>query len=143
MLFLKTKNNKIFTDLGPGEIVQMSADGVREVTPPGCRKQICSFLWVYYGYPTSSYEGVNVEEMRYKCGSIMAKRDEGHVDPNLIAGVPDSGIAHAIGYSNEAGIPFSSKCSTINLSKLDFPQRRIPVTTFTGSVSLNAISFFR
>ena len=70
--------------------------------------KICSFLWVYYGYPTSSYEGVNVEEMRYKCGSMLAKRDaEDNVKPDIVAGVPDSGIAHAIGYSNESGIPFA------------------------------------
>ena len=68
--------------------------------------KVCSFLWVYYGYPTSSYEGVNVEEMRCKCGSIMAKRDEGKISPDLIAGVPDSGLAHAIGYSNESGIDY-------------------------------------
>ena len=69
--------------------------------------RICSFLWVYYGYPTSSYEGVNVEEMRYKCGSMLAKRDEGTVSPDIVAGVPDSGIAHAIGYANESGIPYA------------------------------------
>ena len=69
--------------------------------------RICSFLWVYYGYPTSAYEGVNVEEMRYKCGSMLAKRDGDSVHPDIVAGVPDSGIAHAIGYSNESGIPYA------------------------------------
>lgn len=70
--------------------------------------KICSFLWVYYGYPTSSYEGVNVEEMRYKCGSMLAKHDNlDHIKPDIVAGVPDSGIAHAIGYANESGIPFA------------------------------------
>ena len=69
--------------------------------------KICSFLWVYYGYPTSSYEGVNVEEMRYNCGALLAKRDKGKVDPDIVAGVPDSGIAHAIGYANESGVPFA------------------------------------
>ena len=69
--------------------------------------KICSFLWVYYGYPTSSYEGVNVEEMRYKCGSMLAKRDGDSVTPDVVAGVPDSGIAHAIGYANESGIPYA------------------------------------
>ena len=69
--------------------------------------KICSFLWVYYGYPTSSYEGVNVEEMRYKCGSMLAKRDGNSVRPDIVAGVPDSGIAHAIGYANESGIPYA------------------------------------
>ena len=69
--------------------------------------RICSFLWVYYGYPTSTYEGVNVEEMRYKCGDILAGRDAGEVNPDLVAGVPDSGIAHAIGYANRSGVPFA------------------------------------
>lgn len=69
--------------------------------------KICSFLWVYYGYPTASYEGVNVEEMRYKCGSMLASRDKGNVNVDVVAGVPDSGIAHAIGYSNASGIPYA------------------------------------
>ena len=69
--------------------------------------RICSFLWVYYGYPTSSYEGVNVEEMRYRCGSMLAKRDRGTVSPDVVAGVPDSGTAHAVGYANESNIPFA------------------------------------
>ena len=69
--------------------------------------KICSFLWVYYGYPTSSYEGVNVEEMRYKCGSMLAKRDKGTIEPDVVAGVPDSGIAHAIGYANESGYRYA------------------------------------
>ena len=69
--------------------------------------RICSFLWVYYGYPTSTYEGVNVEEMRYKCGDMLAQRDFGEVEPDIVAGVPDSGIAHAIGYANRSGVPFA------------------------------------
>ena len=69
--------------------------------------KICSFLWVYYGYPTSTYEGVNVEEMRYHCGEMLAKRDKDLVCPDSVAGVPDSGIAHAVGYANESGIPFT------------------------------------
>ena len=77
------------------------------MSPPGEKMKICSFLWVYYGYPTSSYEGVNVEEMRYKCGSMLAKRDKDSVHPDIVAGVPDSGVAHAIGYSNESGIPYA------------------------------------
>ena len=92
-------------DLGPGEIVQMSADGVREVTPPGCRKQICSFLWVYYGYPSAWYEGVNVENARYENGAAMARRDT-DVDIDYASGIPDSGIGHAIGYANEKGVPY-------------------------------------
>ena len=69
--------------------------------------RICSFLWVYYGYPTSSYEGVGVEEMRYNCGKLLAQRDDHSIDVDIVAGVPDSGIAHAIGYANESGIPYA------------------------------------
>ena len=96
-----------YKELGASEIVFMTPEGVETVSEPKKDMKVCSFLWVYYGYPTSSYEGVNVEEMRYKCGSIMAKRDQGNVEPNLIAGVPDSGIAHAIGYANESGIQYA------------------------------------
>lgn len=96
-----------YKELGASEIVFMTPEGVETVSEPKKDMKVCSFLWVYYGYPTSSYEGVNVEEMRYKCGSIMAKRDNGHVEPNLVAGVPDSGIAHAIGYANESGIQYA------------------------------------
>ncbi|HJA11368.1 MAG TPA: amidophosphoribosyltransferase [Candidatus Mediterraneibacter merdipullorum] len=94
-------------ELGPGEIVYITPESVETRVQPGEKMRICSFLWVYYGYPTSSYEGVNVEEMRYRCGSMLAKRDEGSVHPDIVAGVPDSGIAHAIGYSNESGIPYA------------------------------------
>ena len=96
-----------YKELGASEIVFMTPEGVETVSEPKKDMKVCSFLWVYYGYPTSSYEGVNVEEMRYKCGSIMAKHDEGEIEPNLIAGVPDSGIAHAIGYANASGIPYA------------------------------------
>ena len=96
-----------YKELGPGEIVLMTADEVKQLAPPKDKMKICSFLWVYYGYPTSSYEGVNVEAMRYHCGSMLAKRDKGMVQPDIIAGVPDSGIAHAIGYANESGIPYA------------------------------------
>ena len=118
-------------ELGPGEIVLVNADGVQSLSAPRREMKICSFLWVYYGYPTSSYEGVNVEEMRYRCGKILANRDlgckggcagcpghearqnsenaasAGAIHPDIVAGVPDSGIAHAIGYANESGIPFA------------------------------------
>ena len=96
-----------YRELGPGEIDYVTPEGVEVMLPPGDRMKICSFLWVYYGYPTSTYEGVNVEAMRYRCGSMLAKRDNGSVEPDIVAGVPDSGIAHAIGYSNESGIPFA------------------------------------
>ncbi len=121
------------TELGPGEIVLISPAGIQSLSQPRNKLKICSFLWVYYGYPTSSYEGVNVEEMRYRCGKILARRDlgagkdscglcsgckeaaasekagtpESPICPDIVAGVPDSGIAHAIGYANESGIPFA------------------------------------
>lgn len=93
------------SELGPGEIVLITPDGVETLCRPQEDMKICSFLWVYYGYPTSTYEGVNVEKMRYDCGKLLAKRD--NVNPDIVAGVPDSGIAHAIGYANESGIPFA------------------------------------
>lgn len=93
-------------ELGPAEIVYITPESVETVSEAGKNMKICSFLWVYYGYPTASYEGVNVEEMRYKCGSMLAKRDEGSVNLDLVAGVPDSGLAHAIGYANESGAPY-------------------------------------
>ena len=94
-----------YKELGPGEIAVMTPDGVTTLQKPGEDMKICTFLWIYYGYPTSSYEGVNVEKMRYNCGKALAKRD--NVKPDIVAGVPDSGTAHAIGYANESGIPFS------------------------------------
>ena len=94
-------------ELGPGEIAYITPESVETLVQPGEKMRICSFLWVYYGYPTSSYEGVNVEEMRYHCGSMLAKRDGDSVHPDIVAGVPDSGVAHAIGYSNESGIPYA------------------------------------
>lgn len=115
-------------ELGPGEVVLVNPNGVQSLSKPRNEMKICSFLWVYYGYPTSSYEGVNVEAMRYNCGRILADRDygcgegcagcpghasvrtaedENKVYPDIVAGVPDSGIAHAIGYANQSGIPFA------------------------------------
>lgn len=118
-------------ELGPGEIVLVNHSGVQILSKPRDEMKICSFLWVYYGYPTSSYEGINVEQMRYQCGRILANRDlgcgngegcsscPGHaaleevkrdsetIHPDIVAGVPDSGIAHAIGYANESRIPFA------------------------------------
>ena len=94
-----------YKELGPGEIVYVTPESVETLVEPGKEMKICSFLWVYYGYPTSAYEGVNVEEMRYRCGSMLAKRDGDSVHPDIVAGVPDSGIAHAIGYANESGVP--------------------------------------
>lgn len=96
-----------YKELGPGEIVYVTPESVETLVEPGKEMKICSFLWVYYGYPTSAYEGVNVEEMRYRCGSMLAKRDGDSVHPDIVAGVPDSGIAHAIGYANRSGVPFA------------------------------------
>ena len=92
-------------ELGPGEIVVVTPEGVQTLAKPGKDMKICTFLWVYYGYPSSSYEGISVEQMRYNCGSLLAERD--NVQPDIVAGVPDSGTAHAIGYANRSGIPFS------------------------------------
>ncbi len=96
-----------YKELGPSEIAYITPEGIETLRASREEMKICSFLWVYYGYPTSSYEGVNVEEMRYKCGSMLAKRDGDSVHPDVVAGVPDSGIAHAIGYANESGIPYA------------------------------------
>lgn len=92
-------------ELGPGEIAIVTPEGTKTLVAPGKDMKICTFLWIYYGYPSSSYEGISVEQMRYNCGAMLAKRD--HVQPDIVAGVPDSGTAHAIGYANESGIPFS------------------------------------
>ncbi len=96
---------KEYKELRPGEAVVLTPDGVKTLIPAGDKMRICTFLWIYYGYPSASYEGISVEKMRYNCGKALAKRD--NVKPDIVAGVPDSGIAHAIGYSNEAGIPYS------------------------------------
>ena len=97
-------------ELGSGEIVEISPDSCVQLSPPLKEKKICSFLWSYYGYPTSTYEGVNVEEMRYKNGAIMAEADlaAGRAkDIDYVGGVPDSGTPHAIGYANRSGRPFA------------------------------------
>jgi amidophosphoribosyltransferase len=84
--------------------VRIDPAGVQQVTPPGDRLQICAFMWVYYGYPASNYEGINVEATRYRCGECLAARDTADVD--LVAGIPDSGTGHAIGYANARGVPY-------------------------------------
>ena len=91
-------------DLGPGEIVLLTPDGVERKAPPYERMQICAFLWVYYGYPASSYEGINVEDVRNRCGAALARKD--HTEVDVVAGIPDSGTGHAIGYASEAGVPY-------------------------------------
>jgi amidophosphoribosyltransferase len=90
--------------LGPGEIVRLTPDGVEQLSPPGDQMQICSFLWVYYGYPASNYEGINVEVARNRCGMALARVDDVEID--VVAGIPDSGIGHAIGYASVAGVPY-------------------------------------
>lgn len=97
-----------YKELGPGEIDIMTPEGVQVLAAPGKKMRVCAFLWVYYGYPSSVYEGVSVERMRYNCGKYMAQRDNFPADAaDIVAGVPDSGIAHAVGYANESRIPFS------------------------------------
>ncbi len=97
-------------ELGPGEIVELTADTMTQLAPPGKRMKICSFLWSYYGYPTATYEGMNVEMMRYRNGALMAEQDISNgtcQDIDYVGGVPDSGTPHAIGYANKSGIPFA------------------------------------
>lgn len=97
-------------ELGPGEIVSVRADGYKTLMPAEKEMRICSFLWSYYGYPTSTYEGVNVETMRYRNGEIMADNDKESgkaQDIEYVGGVPDSGTPHAIGYANRSGVPFA------------------------------------
>ena len=98
-----------FKELGPGEIVKLTADGMTQLSPPGEKMRICAFLWTYYGYPTSNYEGKNVEQMRCLNGSIMAENDKEFLKKNdldYVCGVPDSGTPHAIGYANRSHVPF-------------------------------------
>jgi amidophosphoribosyltransferase len=97
-------------ELGPGEVVLVTADAITQVFAPGSAMRMCSFLWTYYGYPTSDYEGVNVEAMRYRCGGSLAEQDKAggqEVDIDYVAGVPDSGTAYAIGYANRSSLPFA------------------------------------
>lgn len=94
-----------FKELGPGEVVVLTEKNCITLSNPGKKMKICTFLWIYYGYPSSAYEGISVEQMRYNCGARMAGRD--NVRPDIVAGVPDSGTAHAVGYANASGIPFS------------------------------------
>ena len=91
-------------DLGPGEIVFVAPDGCETRRAPGDRMQICTFLWVYYGYPASCYEGINVESVRYHCGSHLAAADP--VTPDGVSGIPDSGIGHALGYARVKAVPY-------------------------------------
>ena len=97
-------------ELGPGEIVELSPDGITQLAEPGKEMRMCAFLWSYYGYPTSTYEGVNVETMRYRNGAIMAENDKANGNAegvDYVCGVPDSGTPHAIGYANKSEAPFA------------------------------------
>ena len=101
---------EVVRELGPGEIVELSPEGIEVLSPPRKEKKICAFLWSYYGYPTACYEGKSVEYMRYRNGRIMAKNDKENgvaQDLDYVGGVPDSGTPHAIGYANESGVPFA------------------------------------
>jgi amidophosphoribosyltransferase len=91
--------------MGPGEILKITADGYEQIKPPETQMQICAFLWVYYGYPTSSYEGINVDICRYSCGKALAANDE--VEADFVSGIPDSGMGHALGYAMARNIPFA------------------------------------
>ncbi|MBN1224900.1 MAG: amidophosphoribosyltransferase [Candidatus Aminicenantes bacterium] len=95
---------KVIKYLGPGEIVLLTEDGIEQKRPPGEKMQICAFLWVYYGFPASSYESINVESVRNRCGAILARKEDQDID--IVAGIPDSGTGHGLGYASEAGIPF-------------------------------------
>lgn len=92
-------------EIAPAQTILISDSYLTEITPKGCRRQICAFMWVYYGYPSSYYEGVNVEDARYRCGAALAKRDVG-LDIDFVGGIPDSGIGHAVGYANEMRAPY-------------------------------------
>lgn len=96
-------------ELGPGEVVFIEPEGYEVKLAPRKEMRICSFLWIYYGFPASCYEGLNVEDMRYECGKKLAQRDlrRGNIHPDCVAGVPDSGVAHAVGYANGSGVPYS------------------------------------
>ncbi|HJJ00544.1 MAG TPA: amidophosphoribosyltransferase [Coriobacteriaceae bacterium] len=97
-------------ELGPGEIVDISCEGYRTLAEPGDKMKICAFLWIYYGYPNSKYEGENVEVVRNRNGAIMARDEKARgilPDVDSVGGVPDSGVAHGIGYSNESGLPYA------------------------------------
>ena len=96
-------------ELGPGEVVFIEPEGYEVLVPARKEMRVCAFLWIYYGFPASSYEGINVEDMRYSCGCKLAERDirRGNIHPDCVAGVPDSGVAHAVGYANRSGVPYS------------------------------------
>ncbi|MDD2436090.1 MAG: amidophosphoribosyltransferase [Massilibacteroides sp.] len=95
---------ELYYNVGPGEIVHLMPDAMTQLRKPGQKMQVCSFLWVYYGYPVSDYEGVNVDAVRYASGMAMARRDS--VEADFASGIPDSGIGMALGYAEQRGIPY-------------------------------------
>lgn len=95
---------EIHSELGPSEVVRITPEGVERLVPPGDKMQVCSFLWIYYGYPASMYEKMNVESVRYRCGAALARGDGVKID--YASGIPDSGVGHAIGYAVQAGVPY-------------------------------------
>jgi amidophosphoribosyltransferase len=95
---------KVDRYLGPGEVVRVTAEGDETLVPAGDKMQICTFLWIYYGYPASNYENINTEFVRNRCGAALSRAD--NVEADVVAGIPDSGIGHAIGYASESGIPY-------------------------------------
>lgn len=134
-------------ELGPGEIILLTPEGIEKISPPRDKMKMCAFLWVYYGYPSSSYEGMNVEVMRYRNGAALARNDDVEVD--LVAGIPDSGIAHAIGYSNESRVPYgrpfikytptwsrSFMPQDQNIRNLVAKMKLIPITELVGEKRL-------
>ena len=118
-------------ELGPGEIVILTPEGIQTLAAPGKKMKICTFLWIYYGYPSSSYEGISVEQMRYRCGAALAKRDAGNIHPDIVAGVPDSGIAHAIGYANESKI-----LTPVHLSNIH-PHGPVPLCPLSRAAAIS------
>lgn len=110
--------------LGPGEIVEVTREGYQTLKPAEKQMQICAFLWVYYGYPPSYYEGINVDEVRYRCGAALARRDT--VEADFVCGIPDSGVGHAIGYGNANGLPYKRAYSkyTPTWPRSFMPQRQ-------------------
>ena len=96
---------EILKYMGPGEVIFISDQGIDQLVAPGDKMQICSFLWVYYGYPASNYEGINVEDVRYRCGAFLRQEDD--LDIDIVAGIPDSGTAHGLGYASESKIPYA------------------------------------
>ena len=91
-------------ELGPGEVARLAPGGVETVAPPGDVMRMCAFLWIYYGYPASTYEGINTEAARNRCGEALARREDAAID--CVAGIPDSGIGHAVGYASASGVPY-------------------------------------